>query len=301
MTDFVLPFHVVGAGVRGRLIRLSEPSESLLRQCRYPQPAARLLAEAQLLAGLLGSGLKNARRLTLHASGDGAFINLSADYFADGMVRGFLSFDAERLARWTEGKNGTAPDPFLYLGKGHLALTVDTGPDSAPYQGIVALEGVSLTAAVMRYLEQSEQLQSTLRMALEERIPGGAANDSHRTAERPVCYRGNALLLQKIGGSDDDDGLTRAAALLKTLGDDELSDRSIAPETLLYRLFHEDGVEVYPRVPLRYGCTCSQEKMRTALATYTPEALESPEPVEVTCRFCGHTWVFGGQSERAHP
>lgn len=276
----VLPFYIGSAGVRGRLLRLPSMPAATLRRCGYPLPAAFLLAEAQSLAALLGSDLKNGKRFTLHASGNGAFSDLSVDCYADGLLRSYLAVDHERLRRWTSGKNGDAPNPFLYLGQGHLAFTLDAGADAPPYQGIVALEGTSLTAAVMRYLEQSEQLASVVRLALTAR---GAANDG-----AVLGYTSAALLLQKMGG-DNEEGFTRIAALTKTLTDDELSDRSLAPERLLYRLFNEEEVTVYPAKTLYHGCTCSDEKMQAVLKTYAPEAFETGEPVEVTCRFCGET------------
>ncbi len=297
---FVLPFYVHKAKVSGRLVRLGTPPEALLQRRQYPVPAARLLAETMLITALLGVGFKHRHCFTLHAQGDGAFHALAVDSFANGMLRGYVGLDAERLQRWMSGKHGDSPNPFLYLGKGHLALTLDQGAGTAPYQGITALDGTSLTAAVLRHLELSEQILSLLHLSLAQ-IACGAANDEPTYAPR---FKGAAMLLQKPGRSgesvegktivvptdeEEADRWHHAGALFKTVTDAELlADEE--PELLLYRLFHQDGLEVYAPEQLHYGCTCSQHKAESAVAAYPPETkleLAVDGVLNIDCHFCG--------------
>ena len=77
-------------------------------------------------------------------------------------------------------------------------------------------------------------------------------------------------MLQRLppaaGAADEvEDGWRRALALMASSTEQELLDERLAPNDLLYRLFHEDGVRVFAQSSLRPGCRCSRERVERVL------------------------------------
>src|SRR6195952_5091004 len=137
--DAVLPFEVSELDLRGRLPRRGPALDDVLNKHDYPAPVGKLLGEAIVLTTLLGSSLKFDGRFILQTQKDGPVSFLIVDFQAPDRLRAYARFDKTRLA---EGL-----DSASLLGKGHLAMTVDQGPDMSRYQGLVALEGGSLEDA----------------------------------------------------------------------------------------------------------------------------------------------------------
>src|SRR3569833_2792988 len=167
--DFVLPFDISKAGVRGRFVRLASASAQALEAHALPEPAARVAGESLALAALLGSALKLDGRLTVQTKSSGPLDIVTADYYgsspADGEddasrprgVRGYARLDAERFAGETA---------FAKLaGEGALAITIEPKRGGQTYQGIVSLSPDGLAASAETYFEQSEQMPTVLRLA----------------------------------------------------------------------------------------------------------------------------------------
>src|SRR6201997_1451440 len=128
--DAVLPFEVDALDIRGRLTRLGPSLDEILAKHDYPAPVGKLLAEAIVLTTLLGSSLKFDGRFILQTQTDGPVSLLIVDFRAPDRLRAYARFDKQRLR---EGQDSGA-----LLGKGHLAMTIDQGPDMSRYQGMVA-------------------------------------------------------------------------------------------------------------------------------------------------------------------
>src|SRR5436309_1901264 len=184
--DTILPFEVAALELRGRLVRLGPSIDGILRRHDYPQPVAKLLGEAVVLTLLLGSVLKFDGRFILQTKSDGPVRMLVVDYRTPGSIRALASFDKDRVAAAVDGAKN---DAGALLGHGHLAMTVDQGPDTARYQGLVALEGKGLEHAAHEYFLRSEQIPTRVRLAVGEEISRGAAGARHR-------WRAGGLLVQ---------------------------------------------------------------------------------------------------------
>jgi molecular chaperone Hsp33 len=281
MDDLILPFQIEAPGLRGRLLRLGPLADEILNRHAYPAPVARLLAEMLALAGLLAGALKYEGVFTLQAAGKGPVRLMVADVSSGGTLRGYAQFDAARLP--------DAPDASLphLVGAGHLAFTVDQGDFTDRYQGIVDLAGATLTDCVHHYFRQSEQLQCALRVAV---------------SNNAGAWRAGALMLQRLPPAADsleadaaEDGWRRALAFMASVRDGELTDAALAPESLLFRLFHEDGVRVFRAHPLVAGCRCSQERVERMLRAMPADELEAMQADEVsviTCEFCSRQYRF---------
>ena len=126
--DTILPFQVEALDLRGRVVRFGPAIDTILSRHRYPTPVAKLLGEAIVLAVLLGSTLKFHGRFILQTQSDGPVRMLVIDYTTPGKVRACARFDAARVAAAIAAG---AADAGALLGRGHLAMTIDQGPDTA--------------------------------------------------------------------------------------------------------------------------------------------------------------------------
>ena len=233
--DLAAAFQIEGWPVRGRLVRLGETVDAILSAHAYPEPVAALLGEACVLAAIVGSALKFEGRLIVQAQGDGPVRYVVADYDTAGHLRGFCRFDPDEVAAVSEGF--ARPGAQTLLGQGVFIMTVDRGADFERTQGVTPIEGESLSLCAEHYFTQSEQVPTKVRLAV-----GEVETEAGRT------WRAGGAMIQVIAG-DESRGSTeevweRTRALFNTLGDDELIDPTISAETLLYRLFHEDGVRL---------------------------------------------------------
>src|SRR6202000_2621323 len=163
--DAALPFEVGSLDLRGRLTRLGPALDEILTKHDYPAPVGKLLGEAIVLTTLLGSSLKFDSRFILQTQTDGPVSFLSVDFQAPSRLRAFARYDAKKL------KPGA--DSGSLLGKGHLAMTIDQGPDMSRYQGLVALDGGSLGDAAQEYCLRLEQMPTRVRIAAGEKWRGG--------------------------------------------------------------------------------------------------------------------------------
>ena len=283
--DLVLPFQIEAADLRGRLVRLGPAVDRIIGRHDYPEPVARLLAETLATAVALAGALKYDGVFTLQTKGDGPVRLMVADVTSDGTIRAYAQFDADRLAML-----GAAPGLRGLLGQGYLAFTVDQGENTERYQGIVELKGGTLAECVQHYFTQSEQIATGIKTAVG-RGPGG--------------WRSGAILVQRLpegadplrrpAGDADEDGWRRVMVLIGTCTEAEMVDPDLTADRLLYRLFHEEEVLVYPPHALHDGCRCSRERVGRVLGSLPAEdraELRQDGTIMVTCEFCSTVYRF---------
>jgi molecular chaperone Hsp33 len=297
--DLILPFQADQADVFGRLVKLGPVLDTILSRHDYPEPVSKLLGEAVALTALLGAALKFEGKFILQASTDGPVDLLVADYQVPGQLRGYARFSAERVAELEDGDR----DLSELLGQGHLAMTIDRGSDTERYQGVVPLEGESLTEAADTYFRQSEQLPTFIRLAVAKHYRGGQGGG------RGWTWRAGGLLVQKLtsegghGGAGDtslaEEDWMRAKLLAETVEDHELLDPLLPADRLLYRLFHEERVRACQAVALETYCSCSRDRVEELLRRFTSEDLKDmvvDGEVWVTCEFCNSRYRFDADS-----
>ncbi|MGE0653385.1 MAG: Hsp33 family molecular chaperone HslO [Alphaproteobacteria bacterium] len=286
--DLVLPFRVERTGLRGRFVRVGPLLTEILSRHDYPAAVSHILAELIVLTATLGSALKYDGIFTLQTSGDGPVSILVADMTSAGALRAYAQFDAGRVAALAEGPD-LSPVPAL-IGQGHLAFTVDQGQDTERYQGIVALEGSTLTDCIHHYFRQSEQIDAAIKLAV--------------TQDEGDRWRGGAIMVQRLpdeGGAPEmnrgqtDEDWREVVTLMGSARTDEITSPSLAPDRLLYRLFHEPGVRAFAPQPVSAGCRCSRRRVARTLAAFPREeilALMEDNAVSVRCEFCGADYAF---------
>lgn len=289
--DLVQPFQVENGVARGRLVRLGPAVQTVIDGHQYPEPVAALLTQAIALSALVAGIFKFDGVFSLQAKGDGPVSMLVADLTSDGALRGFAQYDKEALSAlddsWRDG-----PVPHL-LGGGYLAFTVDQGPDTESYQGIVDLTGATLADCAHNYFRQSDQFEGVVKLT------SGLDDGGH--------WRAGGLLLQKmppeglalqsgdVADEDFEDAWRRAVVLMSSSRDIELLDVALHPHELLFRLFHEDGVRVFDPSLLEMRCRCSADRVEAMLQSFPRTEIASlkvDDDVVVTCEFCGRDYVF---------
>ena len=281
--DFVLPFDLPQAGLRGRLVRLDESSARALSAQSLPEAAARIAGEALVLSAILGTSLKLDGRLTLQTKSDGPLDLVAVDYYgAEENVpiglRGYARLDQARFA------DLKAPLSFdAIAGEGALAITIEPRRGGESYQGIVELAPSGIAASAESYFARSEQLPTALRLAAGPVFTPGSAT--------PKWRAGGIMLQATPDGSGSEDDWERLSSFLATVEDVELLDTSLKAETLLWRLFHEDETRVHPAEPIAFRCPCDSKRISGVLKAYSTEdrkGLADPDGIiRARCEFCG--------------
>lgn len=306
--DTILPFAVKALDLRGRIVRLGQAADTILTSHDYPGPVAKLLGEAIVLTAMLGSALKFDGRFILQTQSDGPVRMLVVNFTSPGKVRACARFDAARVEAAIAAN---AAEPGKLLGHGHLAMTIDQGPDMSRYQGLVPLDGGDLEDAAHEYFARSEQIPTRVRLAVAEEFRAGSNG-----AERH--WRAGGILLQFLPGSiervrqadldpgdappgtephmvAEDEAWVEGRSLIATVDDIELIDPALSSERLAYRLFHEHGVRVFRPAAVEAHCSCSRDGVEAMLCSFPQtdrDDMVENGKITVTCEFCSSTYVF---------
>ncbi|MFM2354603.1 MAG: hypothetical protein RLZZ528_339 [Pseudomonadota bacterium] len=310
--DTVLPFQLDRSDIRGRVARLDGVLEQVLRQHSYPEAVEALVAELCLLTALIGQTVKLRWKLSLQVRGDGPVRIIATDYYGPSeegepaRIRGWASFDKDRV-----GPNVPA---FSQIGHGYFAILIDQGAGTVPYQGITPLSGGSLSACADTYFAQSEQIPTRFALSYGlSRLPGqgehwraGGVMLQHMPKASPFVAseggsgEGGLLAAGDILDGEEGENWNRANLLLDTVEELELIGPTVQPTELLVRLFHEEGPRVFDSQPVKFGCTCSDDKVRQSLSIYSAKdiaTMTTPEGiVTADCQFCGAHYEFDPQT-----
>ncbi|MBS0123724.1 Hsp33 family molecular chaperone HslO [Thetidibacter halocola] len=299
--DTVLPFQLDRSDMRGRVARLDGVLSGVLKQHDYPAPVEALVAEMALLTALIGQTVKLRWKLSLQVQTNGPVRMIATDYFAPtkegepARIRAYASFDRDRV---------TDAQPFSQLGNGYFAILIDQGPGTTPYQGITPVAGTSLSDCAAAYFAQSEQLPTTFALSYGRSMEPGVGEHwraggimlQHMPKASPFAQGGGSgeqglLLAEDLMHGNDGENWTRVNSHIGTVEEFELIGPTISPDQLLVRLFHEEIPRVYDAQPVRFGCTCSEAKVRQTLSIYSAKDIEKMTTddgrVTADCQFCG--------------
>ena len=281
--DRTLGFTLPDRHARGRITRLGPVLDQILSAHAYPDPIERLLAEALTLTALLGSTVKQeGGQMTLQAQTSGGIVKLLVCDYKNGELRGYVQFDADRLAQL--GKN---PSVYALFNKGHLAITFDQEVTKERYQGIVPLDGDTIGEAAESYFLQSEQIPSLVRIGLGRDAAGNRVAGGIFLQHLPEGEVGRERLHTRL----DHPEWEHVEALGSTMGADELADAAIPLETLVWRLFNEEReVRILSQMELSRGCRCGPEYILQVLSKFgeaeRAEMADENGIIAVDCAFC---------------
>lgn len=287
--DCVRPFVIEAGNVRGRIVRLNGALHKVLARHDYPEPVSRLLGETLVLSVMLASALKYDGKFILQTKSDGPVSMIVADVTSDGEVRGYARFDEAALAELDPDAMALAPVPSL-MGKGYLAFSVDQGPSSELYQGIVPLEGANLSQCVLDYFSRSEQIETITEISVG-RSPFGE-------------WIGCGMMLQRLPDETLPEGVTveeteddwrRHKLLVESLKPEELLDLRLNGIDLIWRLFNEDQVRVAEERQIVARSECCRNRLLSAMQSFAREEIDDMMEegrIEVTCEFCRAEFIF---------
>ena len=307
--DKILPFQLDLSDIRGRLTRLDKTLNDILSQHSYPPVVEALVAEATVITALIGQTINLKWKLSLQIRGNGPIKLIATDYFAPskngelGTIRAFASFNEPNLDIGEK-------NPFEQLGKGYFAVLIDQGPNTEPYQGITPLTGGSLHKCAETYFAQSEQLATRFALTIGK----------SQTKTKKISWQAAGLIIQKMPkktkrGVEKKEGSTNqllaSADLLQgqesenwnrvnfhidTVEELELMGPHISKIQLLNRLFHEENPRVFEAQSIKFGCTCSADKVRNTMSMYSSKDIETMTTadgkVTADCQFCGAHYIM---------
>ncbi len=307
--DVVLPFQLDASDIRGRVVRLDQTLDQILSQHDYPSGVEAMVAEMVLLTALIGQTIKLRWKLSLQLRGDGPLRLIATDFYAPesegkpARIRAYASYDKDKF------DNSAAP--FPQAGKGYFALLLDQGTGSAPYQGITPLTGDALRGCAEAYFAQSEQLPTRFMLGYGRSSTPGQEGENWRAggvmlqhmpkASPHVTGEGGSgeaglLAATDLLNEDEGENWNRANILLDTVDTFELIGPSLGQTDLLLRLFHEESPRVFDPLPVRFGCTCSEARVRQSLSIYSAKDIAhmttEDGQVLADCQFCGAHYEF---------
>jgi molecular chaperone Hsp33 len=267
--------------VRGELIEISDAWQQVQARRSYPSAVSAMLGEMMAAAALLSANLKFDGTIIMQIHGDGPVALLVVE--CDAALRLRATAKISKDVKISE--HAGLQQLVNANGEGRFAITLDPAdkkPGQQAYQGIVALEGESVATVIENYMMRSEQLDTRLWLAADDKVARG-------------------LLLQKlpddggkIAATADGDIWNRTVTLASTLNQQELLSTDIM--TLLQRLYWEETVRVFdPRHPI-FHCGCSREKVGNMLKLLGREEIDSAladlGKLDINCDFCGQDYLF---------
>jgi len=280
--DRLLGFSLPDRHARGRAVRLGPVLDQVLAAHDYPPAIKHLLAEALVLTALMGGLMKGeGSQLTMQVQARGAIVELLVCDFLAGALRGYVKHDPARI-----DELGIKPSLGTLFGEGSLTITFDMAPTGQRYQGVVPLEGHSLTAAIERYFARSEQVPTLIRTSVAAGS-AGSVGGGVLLQHLPEGEKGGA----RLHAREDHPDWEHVTVLAGTIGDEELTDPELSLEALVWRLFHEEReVRSEPGLPLSRGCRCSIEHFEDILARFSKgdrrEMRDANGIILVDCAFC---------------
>lgn len=295
--DIILPFQIHPEGsdnsvFHGRLVRFGPLIDEILHQHRHPDPVARLVGECCALTAALAGGLKYDGIFTLQIQSDGPVSLVVTDVTTVGELRAYARYDPEKILGLEDVPGTHVP---TLLGRGHLAFTVDQGPRTDRYQGMVELAGDTIAGCATHYFRQSAQLDAAVMLAADRAGP--------RRKNGEIGWRAAGIVLQRLadartaslGSADGDDPWRRAMILMATGTEVEILDPALPARRFVHRLFHQEGLELSAPRQLTRGCRCSPSRIVSVLRGLPRpevEQLAVDGRIEVTCEFCNREFVL---------
>jgi molecular chaperone Hsp33 len=267
-TDTLHRFLFEHLPIRGEIVHLDNVWQSVIDRHDYPPVLKNLMGELCAAAVLLSATLKLQGSMVLQIHGKGAVKLLVVECTGDLEVRATAKWEGDLV-------QGTLQD---LVGDGRFVITLDPKDGNQAYQGIVALEGDTIAEILQNYMTRSEQLETRLWLAADDKAATG-------------------MLLQKLPAqreTQDEDAWGRATQIAATLKSEELL--TLPAAELVHRLYHEEDIRLFDAQTVAFRCTCSRENVGRMLQMLGRDEVGSilaeRGEIEVHCEFCNERYVF---------
>ena len=273
MADYMVRATAAGGQVRAFAVTARDTVE-FARAAHNTSPVA-TAALGRLLAGsaMMGAMMKGENDLlTIKIEGDGPIGGLTVTADGKGNVKGYAFHPEVMLPPNEKGKL----DVGGALGFGVLTVFKDLGMKE-PYVGQTILVTGEIAEDLTYYFATSEQTPSSVALGVL------------MNRENTVRQAGGFILQMMPGVAEEVvSGLERRLSDMVSVT--SLLDEGRTPEGILEYVLGDYGVEIMDRLPVRFHCNCSKERIETALISVGKQELQQMiddgETIEVNCHFC---------------
>jgi len=240
--------------------------------------AATALGRALTGAVLLAALLKDGQSVLLKFEGNGPLRKVITEAGYDGWARGYVANPHAELPlkdRRIDVAGGIGRAGFLTITK--------KISEQQKYPGTIQLYSSEISDDIAYYLTQSEQTPSAIALTVQLEPDGRiSAAGGFLIQSLPPA---NETLLSNI--EQQMNGLAPLSELLSM---------GRQPAEILSQIFSQVPHKNIGSKQLVYACSCSKEKMETALLSLQPmeirELMEKEKGAEVVCEFCRNSYQF---------
>ncbi|TXI91857.1 MAG: Hsp33 family molecular chaperone HslO [Neisseriales bacterium] len=270
-TSFVQKFIFENLPIKGAMVVLEDCWETIASQREYPLGLKQLLGELLAANVLMTSNLKLQGKVICQIQDNPHFRLVVCECSNDMVVRATAKFVAidEAVISYSE-----------YMQTGRLVVSIDSKNEGNLYQSIIAFNGNLIDEIINNYMAQSEQLKSWFLISYSE----------HRVV---------GFMLQQLPDTHHQfaEEIERVFMLANTLTTYELLHTNL--QRILYQLFNEDNIVVMPELAVKFGCSCSRQRVSEILRSLGKGELESlieeQGNITVDCDYCNAEYKFTQQ------
>lgn len=279
MEDYIVRATAAGETVRAFAIRSTKLTAEA-RELHHTFPVVTAALGRLLSAGaMMGSMMKGENdKLTIQMKGDGPIGQMTVTVDSHGNVKGFPADPSVDIPLKRAGKL----DVGAAVGRGTLTVSMDLGLKE-PYNGQVEIQTGEIGDDLAYYYTVSEQTPSAVGL--------GVMVDK----DSSVKHAGGFIIQIMPDAAEE----TIAALEEKVAAAGPVTsmmDEGMSPEDILAYYLGDLDLKITEKLPVRYYCGCSKERVAGVLATISTEDLEEMindgEEIEVKCYFCNSAYKF---------
>lgn len=260
--------------IRGNYVKLSHTIEEATQHQALPQNLHAILGELMVASSLLASTLKLDGSLTLQIQTNGPLKLLIAECNGNLGMRGTV--------KWRGAIESLAPIDLIK--EGHFIITLIQKNAKTPYQGIVPMEGNSISELLENYMIRSEQIQTKLWIYSQNDIFHG-------------------LLIQKLPFNSSAEELNQDE--MKNIWERivESANQSFSElrtelevSEILQNVFSSETIRLYDPTHLGFACSCSKKSVENMLQLIGKEEcnsiIEEQASITIHCDFCNKCYQY---------
>lgn len=279
MEDYIVRATAADSQIRAFAITSRELVEEARR--RHNTSPVVTAALGRLLSGgaMMGVMMKGEEDLlTIQVKGRGPLKGMTVTADSRGNVKGYPEVPDVLLPVNEKGKLDVAGA----VGPGILNVIKDMGLKE-PYVGQTILQTSEIAEDLTYYFAASEQVPSAVGL--------GVLMEKNNTVKQA-----GGFIIQLMPFTEESVIARLEEKVARVQSVTDLLEQGNTPEQLLEYLLGEFGVEVSERIPARFSCNCSKERVKKAIisigVTDIQEMIDEAKPVEIHCHFCNTSYTF---------
>lgn len=289
MADELVSGLLKTVDVRVVLALTSELSRQARATHKSEPASAALLSQGLTASAMMAALQKGDTRINLQLECDGPLRGFFVDGDTSGLLRGYTK--NPHVAH--SGAKGEYQWRPVLGNKGFISVLRDIGQGEY-YRSSVELERFDFAEDLERYFAISDQVATRLDIEQLSAVVNGASEPLGIVA---------GVLLQPLPNGDREAFQALSAQVKQGFAEVLRAHAAEGGAAVLKALLPgRDDLEIMSRYPLRFSCTCSRERVKSALLAMGREdltdLLEKEGKAEVTCQFCTTHYVIPAEEIR---